>query len=56
MMDDTQPPRRHGQLREEAADWFAIMRNPEEADVRRKEFEAWLARGALHRVASVNVV
>lgn len=51
MMDDTQPPRRHGQLREEAADWFAIMRNPEEADLRRKEFEAWLARGALHRAA-----
>lgn len=51
MMEDTDPPRRHGQLREEAADWFAIMRNPEEAEVRRKEFEAWLARGALHRAA-----
>lgn len=51
MMDDTQPPRRHGQLREEAADWFATMRNTEEADIRRKEFEAWLARGALHRAA-----
>ncbi|HEX7855273.1 MAG TPA: DUF4880 domain-containing protein, partial [Sphingobium sp.] len=51
MMEDTDPPRRHGQLREEAADWFAIMRNPEQAGVRRKEFEAWLARGALHRAA-----
>ncbi|MBT2246839.1 FecR domain-containing protein [Sphingobium sp. BHU LFT2] len=51
MMEDTDPPRRHGQLREEAADWFAIMRNPEEAEVRRKEFDAWLARGALHRAA-----
>ncbi|RJG52944.1 DUF4880 domain-containing protein [Sphingobium terrigena] len=51
MMEDTDPPRRHGQLREEAADWFAIMRNPEQAGVRRKEFEAWLARGALHRTA-----
>lgn len=51
MMEDTDPPRRHGQLREEAADWFAIMRNPEEAQIRRKEFEAWLARGALHRAA-----
>lgn len=50
-MEDTDPPRRHGQLREEAADWFAIMRNPEEAEIRRKEFEAWLARGALHRAA-----
>jgi transmembrane sensor len=51
MMDDTPPPRRHGKLREEAADWFAIMRNTEEADIRRKEFEAWLACGALHRAA-----
>jgi transmembrane sensor len=51
MMEDIDPPRRHGQLREEAADWFAIMRNPEEAEARRKEFEAWLARGALHRAA-----
>ena len=51
MMEDTDPPRRHGQLREEAADWFAIMRNSEEAEIRRKEFEAWLARGALHRAA-----
>lgn len=50
-MEDTDPPRRHGQLREEAADWFAIMRNPEEAEAKRKEFEAWLARGALHRAA-----
>lgn len=50
-MEDSDPPRRHGQLREEAADWFAIMRNPEETEIRRKEFEAWLARGALHRAA-----
>ncbi|AOH85633.1 hypothetical protein AWL63_18500 [Sphingomonas panacis] len=39
-----------GQLRDEAANWFAIMRGPE-ADDRRAEFEAWLARGALHRTA-----
>jgi len=51
MMEDTDPPRRHGQLREEAADWFAIMRDPEEAQIKRKDFEAWLARGALHRAA-----
>ncbi|MBJ7441222.1 MAG: FecR domain-containing protein [Sphingopyxis sp.] len=50
-MEDTDPPRRHGQLREEAADWFAIMRDPEEAQIKRKDFEAWLARGALHRAA-----
>lgn len=50
-MENIDPPRRHGQLREEAADWFAIMRNPEEAEIKRKEFEAWLARGALHRAA-----
>ena len=37
-------------LRDEAADWFAIMRGPE-AEARRAEFEAWLARGALHRTA-----
>lgn len=51
MMEDTDPPRRHGQLREEAADWFAIMRDPEAAQIKRKDFEAWLARGALHRAA-----
>lgn len=51
MMEDTEPPRRHGQLREEAADWFAIMRDQEEAQIKRKDFEAWLARGALHRAA-----
>lgn len=36
-------------LRDEAADWFAIMRGPE-AEARRAEFDAWLA-GALHRSA-----
>ena len=39
-----------GQLRDEAANWFSIMRGPE-ADERRAEFEAWLALGALHRTA-----
>jgi len=37
-------------LRDEAADWFAIMRGPE-AVARRREFDAWLARDALHRSA-----
>jgi transmembrane sensor len=37
-------------LRDEAADWFAIMRGPE-AEARQAEFNAWLARGALHRTA-----
>jgi len=39
-----------GQLMEEAATWFARMRGPEAEDHRGK-FEAWLARGALHRSA-----
>jgi transmembrane sensor len=37
-------------LMEEAAMWFARMRGPE-ADHHRVHFEAWLARGALHRQA-----
>ena len=37
-----------GQLRHEAATWFAIMQGPD-ASVRRDEFEAWLNRGAFHR-------
>lgn len=39
-----------GQLLEEAAAWFARMRGPD-AEASRAEFEAWLARGALHRSA-----
>lgn len=39
-----------GQLRQEAATWFARMRGPE-AEQHRPAFEAWLARGALHRTA-----
>jgi transmembrane sensor len=37
-------------LEEEAANWFARMRGPEAAQ-HAGEFEAWLARGALHRAA-----
>ncbi|MFT4054931.1 MAG: FecR domain-containing protein [Novosphingobium sp.] len=37
-------------LREEAAEWFALMRGPD-AELRRPEFEAWLARDAIHRDA-----
>ena len=37
-------------LMHEAAAWFARMRAPD-ADASRAEFEAWLARGALHRAA-----
>lgn len=40
----------HDQLREEAAHWFARMRS-EDAERYRPEFEAWLARGAVHRAA-----
>jgi transmembrane sensor len=42
--------RPQGQLFEEAAGWFARMRGPD-AEASRGEFEAWLARGALHRSA-----
>lgn len=45
---ETDLPR--GQLFEEAAAWFARMRGPD-AEASRSEFEAWLARGALHRSA-----
>lgn len=38
------------QLLQEAAGWFARMRGPD-AEASRAEFEAWLARGALHRAA-----
>lgn len=38
------------QLLEEAASWFARMRGPD-AEHHRPEFEAWLARGAIHRGA-----
>jgi transmembrane sensor len=40
----------HDQLSEEAAHWFARMRS-EDAERYRPEFEAWLARGAVHRAA-----
>lgn len=50
MNEDNDTPKRPGNLRDEASEWFAIMRGPE-ADARREEFEAWLARGALHRSA-----
>lgn len=38
------------QLHDEAADWFARMRGPD-AQMHQTDFEAWLARGALHRAA-----
>lgn len=51
MSDDAASPSGDGgQLREEAAAWFARMRG-EEAEHHRPAFEAWLARGALHRAA-----
>ncbi len=39
---------RKGAMREVAATWFAVMRGPD-AEVRRAEFEAWLAQDSLHR-------
>ncbi|WEK43255.1 MAG: FecR domain-containing protein [Candidatus Sphingomonas colombiensis] len=47
MSEEAVPTPSPNQLREEAAEWFAIMRGPE-ADVRRDDFNKWLARGALH--------
>ncbi|WP_342250288.1 FecR family protein [Sphingomonas sp. OTU376] len=46
------PPEQAGsnQLLDEATLWFARMRGPEAAG-HRPDFEAWLARGALHRAA-----
>lgn len=38
------------QLYDDAAEWFARMRGPE-AGSHQAEFDAWLARGALHRAA-----
>jgi transmembrane sensor len=50
MSENVRPPCEDGQLREEAANWFAAMRGPE-AQKHQPEFDAWLARGALHRQA-----
>lgn len=47
---DTPAPGAHDPLMTEAAAWFARMRGPE-AEESRAAFEAWLARGALHRAA-----
>ena len=49
-MSEPDRDRPQGQLLEEAAGWFARMRGPD-AEASRGEFEAWLARGALHRSA-----
>lgn len=46
---ETGPPA-EDRLLQEAAAWFARMRGPD-AEASRDEFEAWLARGALHRRA-----
>lgn len=50
MSEDANPTPSRSQLREEAAEWFAIMRGPD-ADARREDFNKWLARGALHMAA-----
>lgn len=50
MIDHDDAEDETGQLRQEAASWFARMRGPE-ADRYRGAFDAWLARGALHRGA-----
>ena len=50
MNEPSSEPRFGDQLMREAAGWFARMRGPD-AEASRSEFEAWLARGALHRRA-----
>lgn len=50
MSDDTQATPTGDSLRQEAADWFSLMRGPD-ADKRRDEFDRWLASSAAHRRA-----
>lgn len=50
MTDPNRDPPIEEQLLEEAATWFARMRGPD-AEASREDFDAWLARGALHRRA-----
>jgi transmembrane sensor len=50
MTDPERDPPIEDQLLKEAATWFARMRGPD-AEASRPGFEAWLARGALHRRA-----
>lgn len=50
MNESSSEPPFGDQLMREAAGWFARMRGPD-AEASRPEFEAWLARGALHRRA-----
>lgn len=50
MTDTPHQPASRGSLRDEAADWFALMRGPD-AERRRAEFEAWLDGHAIHREA-----
>lgn len=50
MTDAPHLPASRGSLRDEAADWFALMRGPD-AEARRAEFEAWLDGHAIHREA-----
>lgn len=50
MTDSRHNPFEKGQLRMEATEWFVVMKGPD-ADDHRREFDQWLARGALHRAA-----
>jgi transmembrane sensor len=49
-MEDADMAEGAGRFRSEAAEWFAIMRGPD-ADVRRAEFDAWIAASPAHRQA-----
>lgn len=44
---EDQPPQSRGTLRDEAAEWFAVMRGPEAA-ARHDDFQRWLGASAFH--------
>lgn len=50
MSEDNKATPSRDQLREEAADWFSLMRGPE-AEARRADFNAWMALSPDHRRA-----
>jgi transmembrane sensor len=50
MSEDTNAALSNGPLRQEAADWFSLMRGPQ-AEARREAFNRWLASSAAHRRA-----
>jgi transmembrane sensor len=50
MSEDDKAASSEHRLRQEAADWFALMRGPD-AELRRADFNAWMAQSPDHRRA-----